>query len=71
VVDGCAPLEAVNRRSMTSCLVASISLYRSNDGWTFQRHSTRQLIPDLTRLRRLELFDLFTQFQRWSMSSSI
>jgi len=25
--------------------VASISLYRSNDGWTFQRHSTRQLIP--------------------------
>ena len=33
----------------TSCLVASISLYSSNDGWTFQRHSTRQLIPDPCR----------------------
>ena len=28
-----------------SCLVASISLYSSNDGWLSQRHSTQQLIP--------------------------
>ena len=28
--------------------MASISLYRSNDGWLSQRHSTQQLIPGPT-----------------------
>ena len=41
-----------NLWSGISCLVASISLYSSNDGWTFQRHSTQQLISDPIALVR-------------------